>query len=309
MLDKAENSKSSSDGLTSKKELAKKYMCINPYEGFVCKRNGTHAGVAMPNFRTCYAILLVTANYLLTLHYPSRAYSQQLPNNLKKWQHSFKEKIEDAQIVLNKNYAAWGSSTENNINSFQAKLSADLKLKFTVVETAGLLQEDLLIINAETTAIITRSNDIAINPAIYANWPRQPASRLRYYSCRAKFFTNNCDFPVAIIASQKFFTLVDEKEWPACVNDHIKSISQNQQTAMQTISETLIEASKDKTAKQHAWAMAIGLEGTEICNNLKHYLYLLLALLHHVDVTVELQPLTKQVESIDTFLKNNKFSL
>lgn len=286
-----------SDVSATAEEPIKKYMCVNPYEGFVCKRDGNHAGVAMPNFRTCYAIIIRTSDFLLALHYPSRVYSKRLPDDLKKWITLFKEKTEEAFIVLNKNFAAWGSSTEHNIVNFQARLNKDIGLKFTVVEASGSGGDELLIADVAGTVNL-RSNNILTHPENYANWPRHPASRLRYYTCRAQFFTKNDDFPVIILGSKNFFVPPDEKEWPVCINEHVQLLREKKLSAMQTISEELIKASIDKTNEKYPWAIAIGLEGLGLPTNLKHYLYLLLSLMHLVDQTVELEPLKEQVESI-----------
>lgn len=283
------------------KRPEKNYMCVNPYEGFVCKRNGNHAGVAMPNFRTCYAIIIITSNSLLALHYPSGVYSKKLPENFKKWQAVFEEKIEQTLIVLNGNYADFHQ--ESSIENFRDQLNKDIGLKFNVIKIVGLKpSDDLLIVDVAAGTVNLCNNDIMIHPKNYGNWPRNLFSRLRYYTCRAQFYTKNDDFQVMIMGSKNFLSPIEEKLWPTIVNDHVKLLRQKKPAALQTIGQDLIKASLDKNNEKYPWTMAIGLLDKDLPNNLKHYLYLVLGLMHFIDKTVDLESLKKQVECIDQTL-------
>ncbi len=256
----------------------KKLMRVNPYEGFVCKRDGNHAGVVMPNFNTCYAIIILTKTSLFALHYPSRTFSKQFQQHFKKWSSLAKEDLEHAWIVTNKAYRAFGS-TSAPIEDFQAQLNKKTGLIFTIREEASASGQDFLIVKTDGTIQFSQ-NDLETHKDNYENHPPCPSSRLRYYTCRAQFFSQNDNFPLMIVGSKNFLSVPDEKEWPLPIKNHIALIRQKKTGSILEIRHDLIEGSQDQRSGLYFWAKAIGVNETDFSGNLKHYLYLLLGILY-----------------------------
>ncbi|MGE3920579.1 MAG: hypothetical protein AB7F64_06510 [Gammaproteobacteria bacterium] len=86
---------------------------------------------------------------------------------------------------------------------------------------------------------------------------------------------------------------------PNHIHSHIQLIQANSSSAVNSISQSLVEASEDKYNPLYPLAMAISLhENDNINNNLRHYLFLLLALLHYLNNNIDLNPLRVAVENI-----------
>lgn len=287
-------------------EEKQKYMSVYPHEGFMCKRDGNYAGVVMPNFLTCYGILLVTDNYFLGLHFAGRIYNQKLPEAFAPWLKTLKgDKNFHAFIVVNNNYPTdnWVYTADDGslhtLETFAIILAEalDLDIEFTILKLDKYPKEkDVLVIHAAKNSkfdIKLRNKD-EIDPQQCENFPlkQQSVSRFRIFAAKAECAKHNHDFPVTIAHSKKFLAFPEEQEWhPEIKKDF--TVMREDKDAVSTLSQGLLAASANKKHARYFWARAIdivkdgGIEEKKDGNKAEKDLYLLMK------TTVTSKPLDK----------------